>query len=251
MQFNSYLFWEQDYLNHEAEFLSYIKYVPLDKINQNVWSLKLAEQLLLVGSSIDSFFKCAKASLRKSLIDDRLFYSRRGICYTYEEFQEESYLYNNLLKNESNMGLFRKIFENYYNLSNKTVYILINRTELCPFKEWAYEKSPEWWKNYTDIKHDKYKNRRKATLKTILNALTALFLLNIFHFENRRYLVDIEVIKSNIHLPNYSAFFNGTNNDSLNPIIAKTKLFGYIFNTDSHWNSHPWTILDPGNVYRL
>ena len=55
--FNSYLFWEEDYLPLETEFLNFIRYVPLTEEHKDVWSLKLANQLLLIGSSIDSFFK--------------------------------------------------------------------------------------------------------------------------------------------------------------------------------------------------
>lgn len=250
MKFNSYLFWDQDYLNHEAVFLDYLKYVPLDEINENVWSLKLAEQLLLIGSSIDSFLKCAKSSLRNSFIDERLINTFKGICYTYEDFEEESIFYSRLLKNESNMGAFRELFENYFYLSDKIVYILINNNELRHFKKWADDKSPEWWKVYTKLKHDKYKNRKKATLKVVINALAALFLLNITHLQNRRYLIDIEIIRSNIQLKEYDSFLNGDFHN-INPIIAKTKLFGYIFNKNTHWNTYPWTILDPGNVHGL
>ena len=50
-------FWDEDYLLLEKEFLNFIKYVPLTSEHYDVWSMKLANLLLLIGSSIDYFLK--------------------------------------------------------------------------------------------------------------------------------------------------------------------------------------------------
>jgi hypothetical protein len=56
-RFDPYSFWEDDYIPLEEEFLRYLKYVPLTSSHKKVWSLKLVNQLLIIGNSIESFFK--------------------------------------------------------------------------------------------------------------------------------------------------------------------------------------------------
>ncbi len=269
--FDSYSFWEEDYQNLESDFLNFIKYVPLYPEHEDVWSFKLVNQLLLIGSSIDSFFKCAMHSLKKTFIINPLENGKYnfeyesngsnyacmhcGIGYVPEDFKEESNFYKNLLNDKNpNMGLYRNIFQDYYKLSDKSIYVLRNKEELKPFKEWNDGKSPEWWNAYTKLKHSRFENRKLATLKMVLNALAALFLLNVYHVDNREYLVNNGIIRGNLNLSqDYRNFFSSLKPiNTLGPIIAKTNLFGYVWETKSSlWNQHPWQILDPGNVYGI
>ncbi|WJI09506.1 hypothetical protein FGU46_05065 [Methanobacterium sp. CWC-01] len=267
--FNSYLFWEEDYRSCESEFLEFLTYVPLSDDHYNVWSLKLANQLLLIGSSIDSFFKSALYSLRKKWIYNHIesnkYYSigldlgegfrwfcYNGIGYIEEDFKDESDFYCKLLKDaQPNMGLYREMFEDYYHLSSKSVYVLRTEEELRPFQEWEDGRSPEWWKIYTDLKHSKFQNKKNATLKTVLDSLSALFLLNVYHIDNRKFLANHGILRGNINL-NHPEFLNSREKiDTLEPIIAKTDLFGYVWDTNGHWTEYPWSILNPGNVYGL
>jgi len=265
---DSFLSWEEDYKSIESEFLNFVKYVPISKEHENVWSLKLANQLLLIGSSIDSFFKCALASFRRNIIQKHINSPKYGtitfkkenqidkydydsIGYTIEDFIAESKFYENILnENEPNMGLYRDIFEDIYELSNKSIYVLRTEEKIRPFKGWENNKSPQWWIKYRALKHDKFQNRKLATLKTVLDSLAALFLLNVYHYENRKFLVDNNIIKSNIDLRS-TDFFYSKKFHTIQPVIAKTELFGFIWDTDSLWDTYPWSILDPGNVYGL
>ena len=61
-----HLLWKEDYIKRENELKEYMKYVPPSKEHEEVWSLELANQLLLIGSSIDSFFKRAIRELLDS-----------------------------------------------------------------------------------------------------------------------------------------------------------------------------------------
>ncbi len=251
--FNPYLFWEEDYTSHEAEFIDFIRYVPLSEEHEDVWSLKLANLLLLIGSSIDSFFKCSMTSLRTSMIYDYLevsdFSGRVG--YIPEEFKTISNLHEILLRDvKPNMGLYREFFEIFYSLSSKDVYVLRTKEKITPFIEWAEGKSPEWWRVYRDLKHSRFEYRKSATLKNVLDSLAALFLLNIYHIDSRKYLVDKNVIRSNMKLD--ENFINSRDPNTFGqPIIAKTNILGYVWDRNSFYGQHPWTILDPGNVYRL
>lgn len=235
----------------EDSFLELITFVPLSKEHEEVWSLKLANLLLLIGSSIESFFQCAISSLRFSGIYQYLEIPHGRVWYVPEDFISSRYHERLLSDEKPNMGLYRDIFKECYDLSNKTVYILRNMGEITPFEEWNNDRSPGWWKNYTDIKHEKYKNLKSATLKTVLNSLAALFLLNIYHFDTRSYLVSKGIIRGNVDLNNYTFLKSKERLDTLQPIIAKTNLFGYVWETTGHWGQYPWNILDPGNIYDL
>lgn len=272
--FNPYLLWKEDYISIEKEFINFIQYVPLTVEHYNMWSLRLANLLLLIGSSIDSFFKCLISSLRRDLVYNHIespkfdyvcvkidnkwecvFY--QGIGYTIEDYKEESNFYKILLKNTDesnknpNMGLYRTIFEEYYKLSSKSVYVLRNKEKIKPFAEWSDGKSPNWWLVYRDLKHSRFEYRKLATLKTVLDALSALFLLNIYNTNSRKFLITEGVILSNINLNQEPFLTSRETLHTLEPIIAKSKLFGYVWDTTGPWNKYPWKILNSDNVYDL
>lgn len=246
---NPYLFWEEDYISLEEEFMEILRYIPLSEEHEGVWSLKLANLLLLIGSSIESFFKCSISSLKVSEMYNYIEihdYSGR-VGYTPEDFISISKLNKLLLEKRRDMGLYRDIFEDYYHLSNKTVFVLRNKKELIPFCEWSNGKPPQWWITYRDLKHSRFEHRKTANLKIVLAAMAALFLLNLYQENTREYLTNKGIIRSNMNLEN--SFFKSRNPQSFGqPIIAKTNLFGYIFDSDY---PNPWDILDPGNVFGL
>ena len=246
---NPYLFWEEDYTALEKEFIEFLRYVPLSKEHEKVWSLKLANQLLLIGSSIESFFKCSILSLKASEIYNYIETPNYGgkVGYTPEDFQSISKLNKLLLDERRDMGLYRDIFEDYFHLSNKSVFVLRSKEELIPFYEWSNGKPPQWWITYRNLKHSRFEHRKTANLKIVLAAMAALFLLNLYQENTREYLTNNGVIRSNMNLEN-SFFKSRTPKSFGQPIIAKTNLFGYIFDSDY---PNPWDILDPGNVFGL
>lgn len=51
---------------------------------------------------------------------------------------------------------------------------------LNPWDNWAEdEKGQVWWKSYNEVKHSRHTNFSKATLKNALNAMAALYLVNL------------------------------------------------------------------------
>lgn len=263
MPFNTaYLLWEEDYLQREKEFIDFIKYVPPIENQKSVWSLKLANQLILIGSSIDSFFKQAMPFYLNESIETK-YKSRwdniQTIDRELELFQrlEVSNKKMNIKLRRLNMGDFRDLFEEYYNqLSKHAVYLLITKEKIIPFKEWGSGKSLSWWDAYTDLKHNRFKNRKSATVKNVLNGLAALFLLNVYYAPNRKFLAEkgvfinreeerLNYLLSVLEKKRITRFTS-----SMRP-IAKTKLFAYILDDDHYWNTidDPWRILDPHNIY--
>lgn len=264
---NAYLFWEEDYLQREKEFIDFIKYVPPSEKQKSVWSLKLANQLILIGSSIDSFFKQAMPYYLNKNIQKK-FISRWGDL---KIIHDELVLFDRLkISNvkmnvkckkgyscrKLNMADFSKLFGDYYNLISKhVVYIPITKEEIVPFEEWENNGNLKWWDAYTSIKHNRFKNREYATIEIVLNALAALFLLNVYYPPNRKFLAEQGVI--------YSQYNQGLNNlikilekevvetTSAFMPIAKTKLFAYMFDDNQYWRKYddPWKILDPFELY--
>lgn len=209
MNSNSAMSWEQ-YLILERNFIEYLNYVPLSPSHYNVWSFQLGSLLIDIGSVVDSFFKNSIFSTRLDHLP---------------EIQE-------IRKHNLKMPVYRDVFENFSGLSSKSVYELRNTKKLFPFEEWKMGKAPFWWDSYNKVKHDRFKNHQKATLKSTLYALCGLFLLNVVYYDTISYLIDIDVVKT-------MGTAKGRIKDLLNeerPMkefgywnpYAKTDLFGYI-----------------------
>lgn len=265
---SSYLFWEEDYLQREKEFLDFIKYVPPTDKQKNVWSLNLANQLILIGSSIDSFFKQVLPFYLNKSIKQK----HNGQWTNIKTISDELVLFNRLKISNAkinvkckkgdisctklNMGDFRDLFEVYYNrISKQTVYIPITKESVVPFEEWSNNRSLKWWDDYTSLKHNRFKNRESATIETVLKALAGLFLLNVYYPPNRKFLAEKGVIDHKYYqgLPNLinileKEFIEETS--GFMP-IAKTKLFAYMFDDNQYWSKYddPWKILDPFELY--
>lgn len=244
-------FWDEDYLLLEKEFLNYIKFVPLTSEHYDVWSIKLANLLLLIGSSIDSFFKNALPYSLSVLLSE--YYSNNHGQY-HGRISDLNKYHSMLTNDKANMGIFRDVFQEFYKLGNKPVYVLSNKEKLIPFNKWEIDQTPNWWKVYRDLKHDRIKHRKSSTLGITLNALSALFLLNIYHLESRKSLAiqNKDVLRSNMTLREFSNFFDERGRiTTIQPLIAKTEIFGYVYETHGHDYEYPWHILDPANVYGL
>lgn len=255
----SYTMWEEDYLYLENDFLDFIKYVPLDEEHDDVWSLKLANLLLLIGSSVDSFFKYIMPEGIKYTTKKYIENNGCNICGNYGYLTNLSRSFNSHRSDRTTMINFRFIFEECDELSKRTVYVLRNKKAINPFEKWSKDKAPNWWNVYTKLKHDKFKNRKKAKLHIVLEALAALFLLNVNSFENRTYLAVNGVIKSeyflNWHAQSITQLIEELKRKPINnpmPMIARTNLFAYIYDDSHYWNrgiDNPWKIIDPGNIY--
>ncbi len=204
----------EQYTNLEEEFIRYLRYVPLDENHFTVWSLVLGDLLNNTGSVIDSFLKNA--------INSDQFDHIQNI----EKMREDH-----------NMTSYRRIFDNYYNIHDKGIFENKTLSKITPFSSWGNDKSPDWWKDYTDLKHDRFTNQKKATFKTTLEALGGLFLLNVIHLETRMILFR----DGFIHAPkplDHSRFREIVSKieplDNIHrPIFAKSRLFGYVFEISS------------------
>lgn len=68
-------------------------------------------------------------------------------------------------------------------ISEELDFIEFSELHLIPLKNFETE-SPDWWKAYNDLKHNREENFSKATLFNLLNALGALYILEIYFYKN-------------------------------------------------------------------
>lgn len=79
---------------------------------------------------------------------------------------------------ENMTGYTEVILTNWNSI--KMQKVRMRRSELQPFLNWeklpAY-KSPDWWKPYNNVKHERLCYYKMANLKNVLNALAGLYIL--------------------------------------------------------------------------
>jgi hypothetical protein len=96
------------------------------------------------------------------------------------------------------------------------------------------------------LKHNKFANKKEATLKIVLEAIAAFFLLNLYHIESRIYLVNnTKIFKTRLNLMAKEFLEPKMEWDFLELIIAKTPLFGYVITSIDNFRKNPWFLLNP------
>lgn len=212
MTFDAQLVMEQ-YLSLEESFLEFLKYVPLTEEHHNVWSFELGNIILNTGSILDSFFKISLNSLAFDSIEDI-------------EVHRHS--------ERPNMNIFRDVWKSRYKIHTKKIFELRNFSKFAPYEVWTDDRTLDWWENFTKIKHDRFRNKERATLKTTYEMLGGLFLVLIIHIEMIPVLIDYGLIKGS--RGSTKSFIKASLSQG-EPIIdfqampyyAKTRLFGYIY----------------------
>lgn len=138
---------------------------------------------------------------------------------------------------KNNMSTYRNCFEGIHHLSQKTIYELSSFTPITPFSNWRSNKPPEWWINYTAIKHNRFKNQDRATLKTVLDALGALFLLNAIVPDTKKVLIKNGCVHSHNNTADLVNIIHLLKTDeplkTSAIIYVKTDLFGYVYENES------------------
>jgi hypothetical protein len=164
------------YQNLEKDLIDVTRYVALEKENDSTHSEKIAQLLLLIGSTVDSVFFEMRTS---PFLDDR-----KGVA----DLRQIP---------EPNIGQYREVYDPIYELSKIKVLAhhgLTNYGSIKPFYPFLPKQSPSRWDAYNDIKHEFFQNWRKGTSKNLVHALGALFTLNVLHMDARFYLLQRKII---------------------------------------------------------
>ncbi|WP_286241106.1 hypothetical protein [Neptuniibacter halophilus] len=81
-----------------------------------------------------------------------------------------------------------------------------------PWKDWSKNQSPNWWKSYNSIKHDRANEFHKASLKNAIDTLAGLLSITLYYLKEKNgKLLDI----SAFHAPRLLVFEDNTANGGL------------------------------------
>lgn len=140
----------------EERFLNSLKYVELNPLNYNTYSIEFANQLISIGSELDVFFKVVSnlnSGIRPNISD-----------------------------------YYKEVTKKFPNIKDQEVIIKDKREiKIKPFETWEESKagqSLDWWDAYNNIKHNRVENMEKANLKNAFNILGALFILEMYLFKD-------------------------------------------------------------------
>ena len=141
------------YLVLENQFIDTLKYVePVDlndnsQLNVYTFSKMYNQLLLTIGSEVDVILK----QLCKKVSD----------------------------KDAENIGDYMNIIKNYKNFSNQGCEYIYNNKTIYPWIDFNNKKSPQWWRDYNNLKHNRLNKRyfKLGNYNNVVNALAGLFVL--------------------------------------------------------------------------
>ncbi len=172
----SQLFW-QTYLNLEKDFLDIAKYIYI------------ADEVPVKNSATGTQFCNTQLDTFSPFIGDLLVRA----CIEIEAISKELYFQFGGEKDRGDNDLYfdedcLKLIDTKCNTHKKAVLVscpsfnLTKEENACfkPLKEAHKRKGTRWGKAYQALKHDRYFSIRQATIRNLIHAMGALFLLNIY-----------------------------------------------------------------------
>ena len=170
------------YVELQRRMFDIFRYVSCHQKNFETHSVMLESLLIGAASFFDS--QCQTFIREKSLAHH--VFTRKAEVKGFKQKVEGS--------DNFNCGDYRVLLESDFALSKRAVNLnpyedamvlnplsyapdKINGYPIEPFREWSQGKSLAWWNTFTDLKHERLKNHKDATLiKTVL-ALAAAFVI--------------------------------------------------------------------------
>lgn len=145
--------WEY-FLVVESDLEKCARYVEFCQNNYKTYSLEFARIIMASGSESDAILKliCKSISPR-----------RRP---------------NNILK------YYPILTSKYPKFTSFEMYIPRYKISLNPWKNWASDRSPDWWsKAYNKVKHERDKFFKEANLFNTLNAVAGLLCVILYYYK--------------------------------------------------------------------
>lgn len=140
------------YIMLEKHFETTFQYVEPIEDNNLCFSKEFNKQLLSIGSEIDIVCK--------------------ELCMVIENknFDEVK---------KYNIADYKKIISNDNNFMEEKCIFLVNQEILKPWADWENLDSPNWWKDYNNIKHNRLinNNHKLGNYSNVKIALAALFVI--------------------------------------------------------------------------
>lgn len=259
------MFW-QTYLNLENEVLELSKYIyitdtttKIDNHTKTIRNVECKHQLETYSSYIaDLLVRC---------------------CVEIEAISKELYFNNGGIKERGSIDLYfdtdcLALLNEKWKIADKVVMVVASNFNLSkeenriltPLKKADERSKTVWAKAYQAVKHDRYNSLYQGNIKALLNAMAALYLLNIYYRNIRlssKY-IDIHNLDMSfgskifsLKLPNQNALvdiMNGIKSDNVlqsgdSPYIAKytdsyykqvlSSRQKYVDDLNNYWRNQP------------
>ncbi len=162
----------------EDDLVDFLKNITIDyylgKDREQIFSPKLSELLVRIGSQVDIFFR------------------------NWDIVQKNN---SGKTKDELNITNYKKI-ETEIHISHEKVKILETDEVIQPFEDWQ-KKTQKWWIAYNHVKHDGFDNKKDGNLLNVIESLAALFILNCIHEGSKNKLYKYGYKKINLQTFNF------------------------------------------------
>jgi hypothetical protein len=79
----------------------------------------------------------------------------------------------------------------YPNLCNHEVVLSRFDITVKPFSTWAANTTPTWWTANNKVKHERHTQFSQASLENLVNAISGLYLMNLYYYDSQGTLGDI------------------------------------------------------------
>jgi hypothetical protein len=132
------------YVSIEQDLLATSRYVEFSEVNRNVYSIEFARILLAASSEVDVVAKELCRVFNPDAHPERINEYREIILGQYPLFQ------------------YTQLDVPRYNL------------KLAPWVDWKEGKTPEWWSDHNEVKHERHTSFHKATLANALKSTAGL-----------------------------------------------------------------------------
>lgn len=200
-----------------------LEYYPDSEDREKIYSPKLSNILINIGSRTDEFFK------NWSIVIE-------GVVNIFKSKNP------NISEKELKEKLKRIDIEYYKDIERNKKFILsdieifIPRIErpIKPFEDWIDWNNKEnpcksWWCAYNNVKHHGYERRSEGNLDNVIKSLGALFILNCLHKDTWTRLIEYGYMSKDMYNVNLQGYFDIREKDDgsyLHKLIStKSRLF--------------------------
>lgn len=158
----------------ENDVVDFLTYIPLeyylDDKKKKIFSPRLAELLIRIGSQVDNFFR------HWDII---------------QSVYKKNHPKKKFILDDLNIKYYRDIEKNgKIILSNKEIRITLTNDIIKPFEYWTDNRYPLWWKAYNNVKHQGFTYKEEGNLNNVIESLSALFLINCINKETTLKLIE-------------------------------------------------------------
>ena len=145
-------FWNY-YLSIEDDLRNITRFIDFSDNNLSTYSIELARLLLAASSEID-------VTLKK-------------LCLFLDKTKNPNNIndYKNIIIDKCNQMINEEIIIHRYGLKSK------------PWSNWENGNNPYWWKSHNNVKHERNAYFKEANLKNTINAIGALYIINIYYYK--------------------------------------------------------------------